>query len=60
MFESRRILIKLLFVGVSSVLFTGCGQTGPLYLPVKAEPAKEKVTVGKKFDAATKQAIDAQ
>ncbi|GAB4253936.1 MAG: hypothetical protein Kow0065_00470 [Methylomicrobium sp.] len=32
--------IVLLFIALSSLYFSGCGQTGPLYLPGQPAPIK--------------------
>lgn len=45
MLTTKQILISALALGASVLNLSGCGQTGPLYLPATAQPPKPSVPV---------------
>jgi len=40
MLITKQILVSALILGAGVLNLSGCGQTGPLYLPAKNTPAK--------------------
>jgi predicted small lipoprotein YifL len=57
MFEATRILIRLWFMGGSVVYLVGCGQTGPLYLPVQTPPTKAVAASDLQKESISKQSV---